>query len=281
MKINKERLKKQKFYFINFVIKELDRQTADNYIEVLAQIYDKKMKIKTYGDRRTFMTSFVKVGNHYEGILSNAIFVDPNSSAINGDTYVITNPNIDPNKGLSLKQWDFYFYPKYHRMAIVSGCSLSQVLKFFNEAFVNIFGEMDYITVNIEKERSIIDKIIGSKTIDSIDLELSYSNNDCYDDWTEVMDLDMKNSCTQKAKFSFKALTGHFLDLESTKFIKSLLYLTKSNGSAKARLLNQQGRHEIVNTNDYPKQVQVEFSNDNPSQELNDIASQISNNTDT
>ena len=78
MKINKERLKKQKFYFINFVIKELDRQTADNYIEVLAQIYDKKMKIKTYGDRRTFMTSFVKVGNHYEGILSNEILVDSN-----------------------------------------------------------------------------------------------------------------------------------------------------------------------------------------------------------
>lgn len=280
MKNKKERVYKRKFYFLNFVINELSKQIPENYIEVFANICDKKIQINTYGDRKTFITSFYKVGNHYEGIISNAIFVNPDSSSIDGLTYVVSNSDVDPNKGLSLKQWRFYFFPKYHRMAIVSGCSLSQIYKFFNEAFKEIYGEFDYINVNIEKERSIIDRIIESKTLESLELELSYSNNDCFEDWSNILDVDMKEAGTKCAKFSFKSLAGRYLDITKTSFMKALLYISKSNGFAKAKLRNEQGRHEVVNTNDFPKQVQVEYSGDSPANELNDIVSRISNNTD-
>lgn len=279
MATKKKGINKKKFYFINFVLKVPEMQRPEEYVKVFSSISDNKIQVQTYGDRRTFITLFQKLGENYVGTISNAIFVNPDSTSINSETYEISCPDIDPSEGLSLKQWDFYFFPHSHRMAIVGSCSLSQVLKFFKKAFYETLGDEDYYSIYIEKDRGVLEMIVNSAKVSRLEMELSYSNNDNYDDWKDLLDEEMRSSNTKQAKFSFKSLSGRYLNLAQTKFMNALLWLTKSNGHAKATIEKEKGRCEIVDTNNHPKITQLEYEN-TPVQQLDEIVRHISNNTD-
>lgn len=221
------------------------------------------------------------MGQNYRGVLSNAIFVDPDSKVIDKDSYEIKNSEINPNEGLNLRQWTFYFFPKYHRMAIESKASLSQVIKYFQSAFKNILLDEGLYSINIETDKGLIERIIDAKSLSSLKVDLSYSNNDNVDDWEQIIDSNLRESGTNKAQFDFRSSSKGNIQLNKSEILKAILNLSKSNGSAKATIIRGDGKSEIVNTDHYPKVTGVKYGADEePTKMLEEEVKLISQNKD-
>lgn len=280
----KKRLRviKRKYKFINLVLLQQEKQRPSEYVKVLTRIFSEKFMVKTSGEKQTFMTELIQMGNNYRGVLSNAIFIDPNSKVIDKDTFSIKDSEINPNDGLNLKQWTFYFYPKYHRIAIESSASIQQVAKFFKAVFLKIIGEEDMFSVSIETDRGIIQKIIEAFGISSLTVNLSYTNNDNVGEWEKLLDGEMRESGANKAQFSFKSGKMGGIKLVKSKFISAILNLSKSNGNAKATILRTDGKSEVINTDYYPKITGVSYKeNEEPTEMLEDEVRQISEQKDS
>lgn len=266
----------KKFKFLNFVLFPTEMQKPVEYVKVLSKIHGDKVKVKTFSDRQTFITCLEKVGDYYYGVLSNAVFVDPESKSINKETYEISDSNVDPDEGLGLKQWEFWFYPKYHRLAYYAQSSQSQIYKFFDKAFLEVLGSEDHYAVYIEKDREAIDRIMNSKCIKKLVVDISYSNNANYEDWMDAMDNDFHEGDVRKAHFEFLGTISKPLNVLKTKFMKASLGLSKSNGAAKATLVKDDGKIEYVDTKDHPKITSVTYTNnleDLLEKEIADISS--------
>lgn len=269
----------KKFKFLNFVLFPTEMQKPAEYVKVLSRIHGDKIKVKTFSDRQTFITSFDQIGNYYHGVLSNAVFVDPESKSINKETYEISGSKVNPDEGLGLKQWEFWFYPKYHRLAFNSQNSQSQIFKFFDKAFLEVLGSEDDYAIYVEKDRQAIDRIMNSKCIKKLIVDISYSNNSNYEDWKALMDTDFHEGSVRKAHFEFWGTISKPLDVLKTKFMKASLGISKSNGSAKAVLQGDGGRTEYVDTKDHPKVSPVSYTN-NLEEMLEREISDISNDND-
>lgn len=276
----KLRVLRRKYKFINLILLQPEKQNPAEYVKILTKIYSKKLMVKTSGEKQTFMTEFTKMGNNYQGVLSNAIFVDPNSKVIDKDTYAIKASEINPNDGLNLKQWNFYFFPQYHRIAIESKASIRQVAKFFQESFANSLNDEEF-NISIETDRGAIQRIIDSKGLSNLTVKLSYTNNDNVEDWEKILDGEMRDSGTNKAQFSFKSSVKGGIQLVKSKIICALLNLSKSNGTARATILRSDGKSEVIDTDSYPKITGVSYmENEEPTKKLEEEVKQISEQKD-
>ena len=276
----KLRVLRRKYKFINLILLQPEKQHPAEYVKILTKIYSEKLMVKTSGEKQTFMTEFIKMGNNYQGVLSNAIFVDPDSKVIDKDTYAIKASEINPNDGLSLKQWNFYFFPRYHRIAIESKASIGQVKKFFQENFANILNDEEF-NISIETDRGAIQRIIDSKGLSNLTIKLSYTNNDNVEDWEKIFDGEMRDSGTNKAQFSFKSSVKGGIQLVKSKIICALLNLSKSNGTARATILRSDGKSEVIDTDSYPKITGVSYKeNEEPTKKLEEEVKQISEQKD-
>lgn len=276
----KLRILTRKYKFINLILLQPEKQNPTEYVKTLTKIFTERLMVKTSGEKQTFMTEFIRMGNNYRGILSNAIFIDPDSKVIDKDTYAIKASEINPNDGLSLKQWNFYFFPQYHRIAIQSNASIRQVAKFFQVTFASIFNEEEF-NISIETDRGAIQRIIDAKGLSKLTVTLSYTNNDNVDEWEKILDGEMRDSGTNKAQFSFKSSVKGRIQLAKSKIISALLNLSKSNGNARATILRTDGKSEVINTDYYPKITGVSYKeNEEPTQKLEEEVKQISEQKD-
>lgn len=277
----KKKLIRRKFKFINFILYPTERQNPVEYVKVLSRIFADRLSVRTSGEKQTFMTELIQMGSNYRGVLSNAIFVDPDSKVIDKDSYVIKASEINPNEGLNLKQWTFYFFPKYHRMAIESAASLTQAVKFFQNAFKEIVGDEELYTISIETDKGFINRIIEAKGLSRLTVNISYTNNDNVEDWDEIMDEQLRSSGANKSQFTFKSSAAGSIQPAKSKMMSAILNLSKSNGNAKATIIRDDGKLEVVNTDNHPKIAVVSYAEDEePTRMLEGEVELISRNHD-
>ena len=90
-------------------------------------------------------------------------------------------------------------------------------------------------------------------TIDSIEIEVSYSNNDTNDITAKLIDNQFKDSNISTIKTKAVGTKGKPITLNNKNdYIPSLVTLSKHNGytKAKGKVGNQS---KVINTKDYPK----------------------------
>lgn len=146
--------------------------------------------------------------------------------------------------------------PEKHRMAIVgkSGISWSQIEKYFNKAFEDAISVLGYDEVALTQETSQegIDEIFKFETIDSLEIEVSYSNNDTNDITATAIDAEFKSS--NVSKITTKAIGSKgkpFTLKDDNSYMAALVKLSKHNGNVKAD--GHVGRErKKVNTKSYP-----------------------------
>ena len=85
---------------------------------------------------------------------------------------------------------------------------------------------------------------------------------------------DRTNQNTQTSELILEHRTGH-----PNKLLKTFLGLSKSYGTAKAEIINEDGHAEKINTNDHPKTEFVDISQ-NPARDLQTMVENIAQNSD-
>lgn len=270
-----------KVKIINIVLYPVENQKIEKYIELINNIYNDKQSVNTFADRFTTIRSLYTSNNGrcIYGEFSNAAYFDPESNAIDRKTNEIVPANVDPNKGLGLKTWKYYFFPQYHRLIFDdSNSSESQIMKFLNVAINHYYANDDYV-INTEKDLEFIDRIINSDALTKLYVRISYSNNGNYDDWKGLIDQQLKNSKAKTAQMQFSGSKKNPIIIADSEMIKGFVELSASNGYAEATETDSTGVSRKIKTIDHPMVRKIDFYDD-PKSAMEELAQLLSNRSD-
>lgn len=259
--------------FINVSLYPTEKQKPEEYIKLLSSIMGSRVMIQSStSDRSTLLREFDKYGDHYHGFFCNAIFPKPDSKMLDVKKNVLEKSDVDPNKGLDAKDMEFWFFPKYHRFVVYKS-NLSKISKFLYGSFKFKLGDDNCFAINIEKDKNSIERIIKSKGVVSIRVSVRYSNNDNCEEW-ERLDADLRNSDTDNAELILKSSKNKPIQVLKNKILNAFLSLSKSYGTAKAEIINNDGHVEKIDTKDHPKTAAVDV-NQNPVNSMRNMVEDI------
>lgn len=264
---NARKKKKVNYVILNFVITPSEKQNTRRYIELIDKIHKQKIEINTHSDKftalRLFFPNYRK--NVLSGTLVNFTKLNPKLPGFNRNTNEIEHISYDQNIGPNAKEEKFFFVPIYHRLFIRrnSKFSYSQVIKFFQEAFTQVINDDESININTETSKEGIEKII-SANIKSLKINLSYSNNDNYEDWDEIIDNELKDNNISNASYNYHPENGKNITIPEKSLIRSQLNLSRHNGYAEAKT-RENGKLITIKTTDHPLVIPIELNEDDPS----------------
>lgn len=262
--------------FINVVLYPTDKQRSEEYIRLLSSILADRVTIRTQSsDRSTLLRTFDKHSTYYHGYFCNAIFLTGDSKTLDVKSNTLQASVGDPNKGLEAKDMEFWYYPRYHRFAVYKP-HLRMIVKFLRGAFLYKLGGKEYFAINIEKSKHTIDRIIQAETLVSVSVSVRYANNDNIEDW-EDLDNSLRESNTEQASLQMKSRKNSPIRVAKNKILKAFLILSKSYGTAKAQILNSDGKIENVNTRDHPNTIRVDV-NSHVAENIGNYVSDIAQN---
>lgn len=263
--------------FINIVLYPTEKQKPEEYVRLLSSIMQDRIKVKSSkSERETLLRTFDKCDSYYHGFFCNAIFLSEDSKTLNIKDNTLENSDTDPNKGIDAKDMEFWYYPQHHRFAVCKA-NLKRIFKFLYESFKFKLGDEQFFAINVENDKQTIDKIIEAKSLIDITVKVRYTNNDNLEDWEELDD-SLRSSNTENADLHMRSGKTNPIDVAKNKILKAFLYLSKSYGTAKARILNDSGKIELLNTENHPNTVQVDMVNDNVAKNLEQYVSDVAQN---
>ena len=102
----------------------------------------------------------------------------------NEETEEIEDVNINPNLNPNSKEWEYFFLPQAHRLAI------------FEDALNKVTDKNkgENVKVNIVATEDAIEKIFNAVQLTNLEIKVSYTNNDNNDEWEAIIDEQMKES---------------------------------------------------------------------------------------
>lgn len=243
--------------YYNIVIQPADCHQTENYVRLIEKVFRDGHAMVTGSDKVTKMRSLDTINDIMHGQLINySILSTKNWYDDNTDRVVEhdTEPNLFPNA----REWDFYFLPEKHRMAVVvkRGISWPQFEKYFEKVFEQVRKGLGFDAVMFNRVTTSqgLEEIFKLDTISSLEIEVSYSNNDNNDAFTTAIDDEFKESNVSLLKAKAVGTKEHPIKLkkEGRSVLNSLLNLTKNNGFAKAR--GKIGKMaKSINTRDFPR----------------------------
>lgn len=243
--------------YYNVVIQPAEFHQTENYVELMKRVFHGGHAIATGSDKVTKMRLLDIANDIMHGQLINySTLSTKNWYDDNADRVVEhdTEPNLYPNA----REWDFYFMPDNHRMAVVikRGISWAQFEKYFAKSFENVCKGLGFDNVQFNRVTTSqgLEEIFNLDTINSLEIEVSYSNNDNNDAFTTAIDDEFKQTNVSLLKAKAVGTKEHPIKLkkEGDSVLNSLLNLTRNNGFAKAK--GKEGRNsKTINTRDFPQ----------------------------
>lgn len=251
-----EKAKNVNLRFYNVVIHPSEKHEPLYYVNLFDVIYEQGKSYYTSNDKKTKLRIYSKGNDLILCTLINYTKMDDNDDWYDESTDQVVKHEIEPNIFPHAKEWNVYFMPKKHRMAVVSqsGISWSQIERYFNNAFKDAVSVLGYDEVVLTQETSQegIDEIFSFDTINSLEIEVSYSNNDTNDITMMAIDTQLKSSNVSKIMTKVSGSKEKPFTLKNDdSYMAALVKLSKHNGNVKAD--GHVGRNrKRVNTKCYP-----------------------------
>ena len=251
----KEKPKDVRLRFYNVVIHPSDKHKPEYYVDLFDKIHQQGRTYDTGREKKTKMRTYVKANDWISFTLINYTTLDGKDWYDEVSDRIVEHevePNIHPNG----KEWDLVFVPQKHRLAVVAkrGVSWPELSCYLNKAFCDAAEALGYDEVKLTQETSQegIDEIFSLDSIDSIEIEVSYSNNDTNDITAALIDNQFKGSNISSIKTKAVGAKGKPITLNNKNdYIPSLVTLSKHNGYTKAK--GKEGNQQkVVNTKNYP-----------------------------
>lgn len=272
----KEKSKDVNVRFYNVVIHPSDKHEPKFYVDLFDVIYEQGKSYYTSNDKKTKLRGYSKLNGLIQCTLINYTKLDDNDDWYDEAQDKVVKHETDPNIYPHAKEWDVYFMPEKHRMAVIGkkGISWPQIEKYFEKVFEDAISVLGYdeVVLNQETSQEGIDQVFGFDTIDSLEIEVSYSNNDTNDITTAAIDAEFKNNNVSKIKT--KAIGSKkkpFTLNKDNSYLAGLVKLAKHNGYVKAD--GHMGRSRMkINTKNYPMVKRLKaVTSMNISQKVKDV----------
>lgn len=243
--------------YYNVVIQPAKFHQPSKYIDLFKKVFSHGKAIVTGTDKITKMRSLNVSDDLLIGQLINASTLSTKNWYNLQDDKVVEHAS-DPNLYPNAREWEFYFMPSCHKMAVVvkRGIAWGQFEKYFDKAFEGACTVLGYdmVCMNRCTDSQGLEEIFALDSISSIEIEVSYSNNDNNDAFTKAIDDEFKESNVSLIKTKAIGTSNNPIKLkkEGKSYLSSLVNLSKNNGYTKAK--GKVGRKvKSVNTRDFPK----------------------------
>ena len=151
---------------------------------------------------------------------------------------------------------DYIFIPAAHRffIRVSQKVSISAVERYLTQAIPEVITAKESFTVSVIQSQDVIDKIINAKELNSLKVEISYTNDDVGPEAQELIDKLLKGSNVGKFSATFNPDQTGVLDTNAD-FVRGVLELAKENGIAEASIRNDNGKKVKVKTSSYPEKI--------------------------
>ena len=255
-----------KIQVINIKLLSNSRSGSEAYTELFRVLYGDKIHSKVFGDKHFILrTQFQYDANGsfvLSGKLTSFSILDTRHWLDFKDMDVVEY-EIPKDHFPNLKETTYYFIPDAHRFCFepMSGFSIKKVTAFLQESLRATISSEEQIETDIEISIDAIEEIIKAKSIQKIEISISYTNQDVNEDAAEYMDRELKKMQARKIDMTILPDQHDTLSTQS-KMLAGSIGLAKSNGVVKATIIDEFDRTKIIETSDYPRTINVQFEDE-------------------
>ena len=253
------RKKKTSFFVINIKLLSSARSGADAYIELFRDLMSSRAVIDVSDEKSVALTSQTReeIGPRKISLIFGKIakFTTLKDEGwLDFENMEEINYRLPDNLFPNLRETDYFFIPEAHRLVVRKApkcVTINDVVKYLDLGLLRALKDNESVEVNVEQRYDGFDKILKAEYVQELSITVSYTNNDINKDAEEFMDDELKNMQVQK--FKVDATNDHrsHIAIEDSKVLKGTFELARSNGEAKAKIING-GVEETVNTKDHP-----------------------------
>lgn len=277
-----------KFYGFNIKLQTNNTKNDDTYFNLIRKIYQKDIAPNIGGEKAMlFKTQFVEQylfkGKRHKVLHGNLV----RYTILERDHWFNTKnkeiEKFDPPENLHPNGFEtsYLFIPAAHRLYAVVNTKVSHtsILNFLTKALKEVISPKDEIIVNLIQSHNTFQQILEAKTIKSLKINVSYTNDDASDAAKKAMDKLLKEANVGETDINLKPDATGSLDSDS-EMVVGLLELAQENGNAVASIINQNNKSQTIITNEYPAKREVVLKeNDDVNNVLfNDIMNEYRNN---
>jgi len=247
-------------YLFNIKLLSNKRSGPEVYRELIHALHEQKVAVNTYSDKS--MQLRTQFGTNEKVIYGKIVYYTnlESDKVYNDQTNDIEPHQFDPNIHPNPKETSYFFVPEAHRFAIIAnkGVSDTGVLKFLTQGLKQVIDWEEEIQVIIEQANDGYDMILSANEVKSIEINLTYSNNDKSDEFQELLDEDMKISNTEEMTIIAKGDNVNPIEIRKSNVLTGALKLSQSNGNAKATIIGGDNKKVKVETKDYSRKEIVD-----------------------
>jgi hypothetical protein len=264
-----ERNRHHNFYILNIKLRKhnsTDDLTPKDYIRLLKTVYNKKIhKESSSGKHCIFKFMFEEKEKndvqYLTGTLAQFTFIQNdkwfNLNSMDLDEAFKVPDGMFPDAVIT----DFVFVPKAHRFCFRVSSSITispyPVKKFLEMALDEASLADEYVQVDVESDVSSIEKILASREIKKLIIDINYSNLDTGNDLKMFVEEDIKSSNTSRLKIEATQKPKISIDVEKSKILKGALEASISDGETTATIIDENNKVQTIKTSKFPRRESV------------------------
>lgn len=273
-----------KYFIFNSKILPVNENPTKRYKTIIEKWYKKGYRIQTSGDNQHYYVlitlNIIGAGIAYYGVVAKFVkwetldFVDEKGELVEFE--------IPENVQARMNEYEFIFVPECHRFAFITngkidpkikrhGAPLQKMNEIIEKAFSSL-TEYD-VYVDVEQSDQIFEKIFSSE-VNYLEAKISFTNNDISEEGKKHFD-DLMREADVTEFFTRMKPPGNGAIDTSKELPKEIIELAQSNGYVKARITEEDGTTDTINTRNHPRKEEVSMVSDEELERIEN-SSQIS-----
>ena len=245
-----------KYFVLNIKLYSSTRSGDDAYRQLLAECYAKRIRGRVSRDRMAILRSVTtdSGGRFMWGTICQFLNIT-DKDWVNLQTMEIEEQEIPLDKFPGSRESDFIFFPAVHRFAVRKNgvVSLSVAKAFLEDALSRVLADGETVEVIVEQSSDVFERILTAKEIRSLDIEITPSNGDIYEDYKAAMDDQLHKVAAGKVHVELRSREGGTLHPESSEVFGGMIAVAQSNGNVRAVITNDDDRRETIETSRHPE----------------------------
>ncbi|WP_143959459.1 DUF4747 family protein [Litoribacter populi] len=251
------RISAPKYYLLNLNLNSDFRLGKDVLSSFFSIAKEERKKLKVRGSDALYIRLFFQKNIEGEQVFYGRFskFIDlGGKSSKDIETAEDLNIHIPENAAFDLKEVNFTFYPKYHRLAVEKSSSLSinYIVQFLEKIFNQFLKDNEHLTITLQQSEDQFEEIISAKIVKSLVIQVSYTNDDTGEEAAEWFDEQMKISNSRSMKMQVNPDNSGSINTNA-KLLKGAIALSKENGYTIARIVDNNNRKKTINTQRHPE----------------------------
>ena len=259
----KPKIQDFKYYGFNLKVLSNERKGTEMYEKLIKDLFYKDIVAIVGGEKamtlRTQFSNDIPLKNRTEKIFYGNI---TRYTTLDGKNWYDKTKKDFVNYEMPLGifpngfETEYIFIPAAHRffIRVDAKVSVSVVERYLLQAIPEVLLPKEDFSVNIIQSQDVIEKIINSKELNQLKVEISYTNDDIGKEAQELMDKLLKKGQIGRLDATLRPDQTGVLDTNSD-FVRGVLELAKENGSAEASIKDANGRKAKVKTSNYPEKI--------------------------